>query len=133
MGKKLIIAFILAALTCSTALGDERFKPFEKTGGVYIRLSDFYWDEHYDGEKLLDETGLLYTLGVTEGGLFSRGASFAPDVYRLSYGGTLEYFWGSVDYDGQTQAGQPVTTTVDYEGFRLEAYLGMLFKTKSKT
>ncbi len=75
----------------------------------------FYWQEDYNGVKLLDESGLRYVLGLSYKEPKDEGwlSAFRTEVY-----------YGSVDYNGQTQDGTPVKTTTDYYGGLLEGRYG---------
>ncbi len=78
---------------------------------LYFSPKFMVWEEFYGGSKLLREEGLLGGLGVRwERKNFTAGGEF--------YGGTLAY-------DGQTQAGDPVKTRVNYSGLYL--YIGPYF------
>ncbi len=78
---------------------------------VYISPRYTVWEEFRDsGARLLTEKGWLLAVGVLgEGELLLGGVEI--------YGGTL-------DYDGQTQAGDPVKTDTGYSGFTLYGGVG---------
>ena len=72
----------------------------------------FLWEEFADnGEKLLDETGLRHFVAI-------RGSNHFDPLWSTSFSG--RFYSGVVDYDGQTQLGDPVQTKVDYLGMRFE-------------
>ncbi|HTG02062.1 MAG TPA: hypothetical protein VK654_15885 [Nitrospirota bacterium] len=82
---------------------------------VYGMLSSFTWKEFDDGgRQLLKESGPLYGVGFIYRALPGQVLTLQPGV---------EFFGGNVDYDGATQSGVPVKTTVDYFGvkFKFEA------------
>ncbi len=80
---------------------------------VYVTPRYFLWEEfNSSGDKLLDESGFLLALGM-------RG-----DLSFLT--GGLEIYGGTVNYDGQTQAGDPVQTDTGYLG--LSAAAGLWFE-----
>ncbi|EDP75148.1 hypothetical protein [Hydrogenivirga sp. 128-5-R1-1] len=70
---------------------------------VYVSPKYFLWEEFdSSGNKLLDETGLILGLGLRgDAGFFT---------------GEAELYGGTVRYDGQTQAGDPVETDTNYLG-----------------
>lgn len=127
-----ILAFgLILLLAFSAPLHADDFSRFKTTTQLYIEASNFYWDEHMDGSKLLDETGWIYGLGLTVKDICRESLSFKPDLYRVTFGGNVKYQFGEVDYDGQTQNGTPARTKVDYSGFTFEANVGGLFKTNA--
>jgi hypothetical protein len=73
----------------------------------------FLWEE-YDsgGGKLLDESGLRHFIAVEAKG-------WIDGHWQSDFGGRV--YSGTVEYDGQTQTGAPVTTDTDYDGMQLEA------------
>ncbi|MFW6081428.1 MAG: hypothetical protein ACOC7W_05900 [Desulfosalsimonas sp.] len=99
-------AFLLAALPAASFGTD-----FE----AYAKLGHFTWKEYSGSSKLLEESGPVYAVGAIADFTLTKEAS-------LKLRGEL--FGGSVDYDGQTQGGTPVTTDTDYKGAELEADLG---------
>ena len=75
---------------------------------LYMSPRYMAWEEFYQGSKLLRENGWILGLGLKhEGRYVQMGA---------------EIYGGRLNYDGQTQAGDPVRTKTDYAG--LQAYLG---------
>ncbi|RLJ71104.1 hypothetical protein BCF55_1396 [Hydrogenivirga caldilitoris] len=81
---------------------------------VYLYPQYFLWKEFSPaGGKLLEESGFLLGLGL-------RG-----DVGYFT--GKAELYGGTVDYDGQTQVGDPVQTDTNYIGTSLAG--GMWFET----
>jgi hypothetical protein len=79
---------------------------------LYLHAGRLTWSEDdQDGRRLLDEKGPLYGVGVR--------AVWAP-APALELAGRLEGFLGEVDYDGETQAGEPVETTTEYYGLVAE-------------
>ena len=80
----------------------------EIAGGVEY----FQWQEFDDnGDKLLEETGPRYFVEV-------QGTNDLNRDWQIDFGGRL--YSGTVDYDGQTMSGIPVTTDTDYNGGRVE-------------
>lgn len=129
---KKTILFGLILITCiPNILHADDFAPFKNTIKVSAEASGFYWDEHNNGDKLLDEKGVIYGTGVIFNGITRANPKDESDRVRLTYGGELKLYFGTVDYDGHTQAGDPVTTEVDYSGLTLEGHLGWLIKTNS--
>ncbi len=123
---KILIAFLVFLAFAPVSRADD-YEPFKNKVRVFVDLSDFYWDEHYNSEKLLEETGSTFGIGVAYKGI--AGQRSTADGYRLTYGGRLSSNFGQVDYDGQTQSGTPAQTDVDYSGMTLEGHLGWLCKT----
>ncbi|MDQ7082042.1 MAG: hypothetical protein Q9N34_02915 [Aquificota bacterium] len=54
-----------------------------------------------------------------EGFLLSGGIRFTGDMFK----GGVEVYGGTINYDGQTQAGEPVKTDTEYRGVSLRAGL----------
>ncbi|MEN6451754.1 MAG: hypothetical protein ABFC96_14785 [Thermoguttaceae bacterium] len=73
----------------------------------YTRFDYFSWNEQNGGDRLLDESGTLYTFGYQR--------RLGSKRFRL------ELFDGVVDYSGATQSGAPVESTTAYIGARGEA------------
>ncbi len=92
---------------------------------LYVKVESFTWKEYSDGgSQLLKESGPISTLGI------STKTDFANSLTLKAKG---ELFIGSVDYDGQTQAGTPLKTDTDYSGFRIEADMGKIFMVAEKS
>jgi len=73
----------------------------------------FLWEEYdSDGSKLLEESGLRHFIGFD-------ADSWLDSHWQSDFGGRV--YSGTVDYDGQTQSGAPVTTDTDYDGHQFEA------------
>jgi hypothetical protein len=89
--------------------------------GVVIEAGPekYKWSEYGSrGEKLLQESGTLYRI---------TGRYEDQSRQGWLYGGGAQVYFGTVDYDGQTQSGTPARTEVDYSGFRLEGRGGYLW------
>lgn len=129
MFRLLMIGFTLL-LFIPPSHADE-FAAFQNNLDVSVEAYGFYWDEHFGEEKLLEETGTLYAAGVIFNGIAGTSASGERDTHRLTFGGLAKLNLGTVDYDGQTQAGDPVKTVVDYLGGTLEGHIGALIRTGS--
>lgn len=85
---------------------------------VYGAVSSFTWEEFEDnGSKLLKESGPLFGIGYGYRTVVSEAMTLQPGA---------ELFFGNVDYDGRTQSGVPVQSSVDYLGLRLKFELGGL-------
>ena len=69
---------------------------------VYASVQAFHWREEYRDRELLEEEGPLFGLGV--------------DFRRRWFRSRLELFGGTVEYDGETQGGDPVETDTNYLG-----------------
>jgi len=118
--------------------------PYSETGAsgrtaIYLGIQDYYWDERDDpgslwggNEKLLEENGTLFELGVSHDNEQIRhsGIIYSIDT-RISA--------GNVDYDGRTMSdipkndGIPVSTDVDYLSWDLEGNIGYRFQVASHT
>jgi hypothetical protein len=87
---------------------------------LYGVIESFTWQEFDDSDaRLVKESGPLFGIGLAYSHEFE-------DKLTLTQKG--EIFIGSVDYDGQTQTGEPVTSNVGYFGLTLEGDLGRKFK-----
>jgi len=74
---------------------------------VSFRLQQFTWQEYSDnGARLLKESGMLYGI--------STGEREVKKNFGMRSRSTV--FFGKVDYDGQNQAGTPVTSGTSYLG-----------------
>ncbi|MDA8140130.1 MAG: hypothetical protein M0036_15900 [Desulfobacteraceae bacterium] len=127
-----ILAAVLYLLVSVSTLHADDYAPFKYKLKVFVEGADFYWDEHYNGEKLLQEDGIIWGTGFTFQYLTRKSNTSEDDPYRLTYGGTLRLNFGKVDYDGQTQDGTPAQTKVNYFGATVEGHLGWLCKTSKE-
>ncbi|MGE5172274.1 MAG: hypothetical protein ACM3MD_00440, partial [Betaproteobacteria bacterium] len=104
-----LMTFVLVVL-CSGNMA------FAGEADIYVAFDSFVWKEFVgDGSRLLKESGTLTGVGFAYRKEFSNNMTLNPKV---------ELFGGNVDYDGSTQSGVPVTTTVNYFGAKLEGDLG---------
>ena len=88
---------------------------------IQFGLQDFRWREFRDtGERLLQETGVRFSIGAAYDNFRREG-----DGVLYSVNGAI--YLGRVNYDGQTQLGEPATTDVDYYGLNIEALGGYRF------
>jgi len=73
----------------------------------------FVWQE-YDtsGNTLLEESGLRHFISFD-------ADSWVDSQWQSDFGGRV--YSSTVDYDGQTQSGTPVSSNTDYDGLQLEA------------
>lgn len=87
----------------------------------FLSAGYFTWEEFSGGRRLLKENGMLYSGGLLIGFV---APSSAPSSFALRAKG--EIFGGVVDYNGETQAPDPVPvkTEVSYLGTRQELDLG---------
>jgi hypothetical protein len=93
---------------------------------IYLKIENFTWKEFDDsGTQLLEESGPIFGLGFSVKSDYTTSALFVK--------GKGEIFGGSVDYDGQTQAGSPVKTDTDYIGFKGEGDLGLKYVVAEKS
>lgn len=88
----------------------------------YLSVQHFSWQERNGGRQLLKESGPLFSGGVLLGAVTDSS---------LTLRGKAEVFGGEVDYDGETQAPDPVPvrTEVGYFGSRQEFDLGYRIST----
>lgn len=90
---------------------------------VYAHIESFVWKEFDGTTQLLKESGPLYGVGFTYHG------DIGDESSALTLSPRIEIFGGSVDYDGQTQDGVPVSSDTGYFGFKLEFDIGGRFGT----
>jgi hypothetical protein len=83
----------------------------------YFSVQHYTWEEFNNGRRLLKESGELVAAGVLVG---------ASTDSSVTLRAKAELFGGVVDYDGETQAPNPipVQTDVNYFGVRNEFDLG---------
>jgi hypothetical protein len=121
--KSILLALMLAvgcAIPVSAASLDE-LTPF-------LSAQYFTWEEYGGGRRLLKESGQLYSGGILFEVLFPFGSPSA-----LAFRGKGEIFGGIVDYQGETQAPNPVpvNTEVNYVGIRQDLDLGYRYTADS--
>lgn len=78
-----------------------------------VGVESFVWKEHSGGQRLLRESGPRLTVGLSLNHLLHGNPAMPYAVEVRGYAGVI-------DYDGQTQAGVPVQTDVNYLGVRAE-------------
>ncbi|MEJ2554619.1 MAG: hypothetical protein P8079_11770, partial [Gammaproteobacteria bacterium] len=102
-------------------LGAQAALARDYSGGFLVGTQAFAWRE-YDGggNRLLKENGSRFTLGGFYGNLTAAPRGW---IYRADG----DIYFGSVDYDGQTQSGLPVKTDVYYSGVRVQGIGGYRF------
>lgn len=99
-------------MTARPMLADEK--------DIYVTVDSFTWKEFGDdGARLLRESGPLFGVGFAYGNETDDHFTLMP---------AIELFGGTVDYDGQTQTGTPVSTTVGYFGVNSKFDLGRRFR-----
>jgi hypothetical protein len=89
--------------------------------GVVVEAGaeDFEWTEHgSNGNRLLKESGTRYRIA-------GRYEKEHPKGWL--YGAGAQVYFGTVDYDGQTQSGTPAKTKIDYSGLRAEGRGGYVW------
>jgi len=80
-----------------------------------VQYERFEWKEYgVDGHELLKESG--YRLGL-------RWDRHVPDWFAPNWTAHALLYFGNVDYDGQSQIGEPVESTTEYYGGRGEGSL----------
>lgn len=86
----------------------------------------YQWEEFDDnGRKLLSETGPRYFIEV-------KGTNRVEKHWWQDF--SCRLYSGTVDYDGETMSGTPITTNTDYSGLRAEIGFSYLAeRSKSAT
>jgi hypothetical protein len=100
-----VLMFCMAGMPLAHADDAAPRPPFSLNVGI----ESFRWSEFDAGQRLLRETGPRLTVGISLDHLL-HGDLAKP--YAVEVRGYL----GFIDYDGQTQAGIPAKTDVDYFG-----------------
>jgi hypothetical protein len=91
---------------------------------LYGAVESFAWKEFDDsGARVVKESGPLFGIGLAYSHEFEDRITVTPKG---------EIFFGSVDYDGQTQTGVPVMSTVGYFGFTFDGDLSMKFNVTQR-
>jgi hypothetical protein len=80
---------------------------------LFGQVRSFNWNEFADGEELLEESGALFGVGLR----------LVPAPLTPVVQGRTQVYFGEVEYDGQTLAGEPLTDTTAYWGAMAEADL----------
>ena len=129
MMKRLVVIVALSMLTITGSMISFSTPALAANKGdvwdVYLKVESFTWKEFNDnGTQLLKESGPIYGIG------FSGKSDTAKALTFKSKG---EIFGGSIDYDGQTQAGDPVKTDTNYFGMKVEGDLGWKFMAAEKS
>jgi len=110
--KKLITISITAATMCPWLADAEDLPAFQT---LLVRYEQFEWREYNrDGGQLLKESGPRVGLQWER----ETRHTAAPDWSIRA----LVYF-GDVDYDGQTQLGEPIESTTEYHGIQADTAL----------
>ncbi len=73
---------------------------------------------HYEEPSYMEEDGALFGLA---GKYIYHGAK------RLMLGGDIKLVWGELDYDGQTQDGEPVQVDTEDMIYEMRGYIGFDF------
>jgi hypothetical protein len=105
-----LLCFIVTAGTGGTADAAET--------EVYFKYGDFTWKEFDGTNRLLRESGALMGPGFSY---------FRETPDHLTVNPKAELFVGDVNYDGQTNEGDPVKTDVTYVGITIQGDLGRRF------
>ena len=100
-----VLMFCMAGMPLAHAEDATPKSPFSLNVGI----ESFRWEEFDAGQSLLRETGPRLTVGVALDHLL-HGNLATP------YAAEVRGYVGFIDYDGQTQAGIPAKTDVDYFG-----------------
>lgn len=109
--------FLLVGCALAAAPWTSQAESIPAHTSVQVRYERMEWREFdRNGNKLLKESGPRVGLLWEHE---TRGATWPDGLFRA-----LAYL-GDVDYDGQTQLGQPIESTTEYHGVQAEA--AMLF------
>ncbi len=117
------VRMVLPVVICLVVLFHASFAAAE---GFYLygAVESFAWKEFADsGERVVKESGPLFGIGLAYSHEFEDRITVSPKG---------EFFFGSVDYDGQTQTGVPVTSSVGYFGFTFDGDISMKFKVTQR-
>jgi hypothetical protein len=102
---RVVVLFLMSSLSLAHA-AEEPSPSFRQ--GVQVRYEHFEWREFgLNDEQLLKESG--YRVGVQWDTRSLR--QIPPD-----WSARLLLYLGDVDYDGQTQVGEPIQSTTEYYG-----------------
>lgn len=108
--KKVVYATMMLLASVASSFGGELPK---SEYWVYVPVENYNWKEFgSSGEKLLEESGVRFGLGVDY-----RYRSLKGKL-PLRFRG--EFVYGDVDYDGQTQSGIPAETNTTYLSWKAE-------------
>ena len=108
--RKVMMAVILMLGMCGTGAGAENPGSWVRRAELGVAVQDFKWAEYGDrGNRVLEETGNLF-------GVFCDVESRERQIGWRCGG---HFFFGQVDYDGQTWTNVPVTTDVLYIGSKI--------------
>jgi hypothetical protein len=112
MKKAIIFVMVLSTMAISS---NNVFGEWD----IYLKSGNFTWKEYgSNSSKLLEEYGRLYGVGIS-------GKTALNEINnKLTARGRIEVFDGTIDYDGQTQAGLPAKTETDYRGNKIDSSLG---------
>jgi hypothetical protein len=107
---RILLVVFLAILIPVNGIGAESPLKDDRRIDFGIQVQDFKWAEYADnGNKLLEETGNLY--GLT--------CDFESIKKFIGWRSSINFFFGEVEYDGQTWTDIPVKTDVLYAGTKL--------------
>jgi len=93
--------------------------PAAAESGVSLSAESFTWKEFINDRQEVKESGILYGVGYAYEREFDSHVTLRP---------AAEVFFGRVDYDGHTMAGEPATTSVDYWGVKLQGEVGRRYR-----
>lgn len=124
--KRLVVIVALSMLTITgSVISFSTPALAANESDIYLKVESFTWKEFNDnGTQLLKESGPIYGLGASAKSDISK-------TMTLKFKGEL--FGGSIDYDGQTQAGTPAKTDTEYFGFKMEGDAGWKFMVAEKS
>lgn len=105
------VSFLIISMNLFPAQADARDEEWD----IYGKVESFIWKEFDASDKqLLKESGTIL------------GVGFINESYikGLTFKGKAELFGGTVNYDGQTQAGTPAQTDTNYFGLKVVIDIG---------
>lgn len=111
-----ILSAALALFTGSLCAADDT-----SLSGLEVRYEYFQWQEFGDqGGQILEETGGRLGLMISREERKMEGPSLR---------GSALLYLGNVDYDGRSQAGEPVESTTEYYGTALDGVLEFAYES----
>ena len=91
-----------------------------------LGFEKFVWEEFSpDGSQYLEESGTRNSLSGILGNTFIAKKDF---IWQAE----AKLYFGTVDYDGQTWDGVPVTSDTRYDGFMLEGEVGYRYENAER-
>lgn len=115
-GRWMIAVSVFSLIVGQTSAEPAPKPRTEVSGAVYAGLENFNWKEFEGGDELLEEDGPLFLAG----GFLEIGPKQGIGIKGLA-----EVYGGTIDYDGSTWEGVPVSSDTSYSGVKGEGTLGL--------